>query len=128
MFAGLLAIPMIGKVIGIATNPIVMTIGAVVAALVFIQYQRNDAADAARSECRAAELAEDLRDQQIVMAELQRRFDALKKVQAESEAESDRDEAEIDRLKGERDAAVKLAGVGECKIPPVALDSVRNIR
>ena len=105
-------------------SPLGLGMLAVVAALVYVRFERNDAAEGAAAECRA-----DVYQQQI--EQLQKRAQDAENLAAEMRRAADLAEAEQTQMEKERDAAIVdlRATANECRrFDPATLERLRNIR
>lgn len=91
-------------------SPLGMGVGIALALLVYVQFQRNDAADGAAAECKADFFRQE-RDA------LQARLESANKLADENRQTADLAVAENEKMELERDAAVKelRSSANECR-------------
>jgi hypothetical protein len=106
------------------STPLGRVVAIGLALVIWTAYQRDQAADKAREECRAEQM-------EATIAEMERQRDAALTALREAEAQAARTRAEMQRLEEEQDAIIDdLAdrGATACAIPDDILERLRNIR
>lgn len=119
--AALFAIPYVGPILGGLFSPLGRIVLILVAFGWWTLYQRNDAAEEARSECQAAHLRR-------VITEIERQRDAAQDALERAERQAEIDAKEMAELESERDDLVANAKTGPCDINDSDLGRLRNIR
>lgn len=114
----------IAGLVAFVTSPLGRIVAIGLALVIWTAYQRDQAADKARDECRAEQM-------EATLAEMQRQRDAAIAALAEAEAQAARTRAEMERLEEEQDAIIDdLAerGATACAIPDDIIERLRDIR
>lgn len=98
-------------------------IAVALALLLWTAYQRDQAADKAREECKAEQL-------QATLDETLRQLDESRKAVADAEKRADETESEIAALEAERDRINDEAkqNISECVIPESITRGLHNIK
>jgi septal ring factor EnvC (AmiA/AmiB activator) len=107
--------------LGWLLSPIGKTLVILVAFAAWTLYQRDQAADSARAECRAAHL-------QQTLNEIARQRDAARAALADAEKQQSVTDKEMADLENERDRLKVQKRPGTCSIPRADTKRLRNIR
>lgn len=110
--------------IAFITTPLGRIVAIGLALVIWTAYQRDQAADKARQECRAEQM-------ESTIAEMERQRDAALEALRQAEEQAARTRAEMERLEEEQDAIISdLAerGAAACVVPDDVIERLRNIR
>lgn len=114
----------IAGLISFFTSPLGRIVAIGLALVIWTAYQRDQAADKAREECRAEQM-------EATLSEMERQRDAALAALRAAEEQAARTRAEMERLENEQDAIIDdLAerGATACVIPDDIIGRLRDIR